>query len=418
MQNVITAPTRASRYVTGLCLVWLIVSCISIAGGQPREGPLRLFGYYQNSFQYSATEIARDNSTFLTQQLNVVFQKDLAARLRSFVNFEFLNTFESSLGWGSAALKEAWVRFDTSPQLKFKLGLQIPVFNHLNDIKTRTPLLPYIIRPIVYETSLEEIISIEDFVPERAFVQVYGSLPAREGLSVDYVVFAGNSPNVNDDSDYGQTGVDTTTAILVGARAGLRWDNQDSDLYEVRAGFSSTFDRVNRFVGAADLLSPDSARVAEFAGQLDAIGRWRIGADLGVYWRQWYVHAEFISVLHRERTVILDVDKFFVYGTLGFTPADRFEAYTSYWRTKETGLLRDRRFNPLFLLDQKISLDVFTMGIKYSFTPRLVGKAQYAIADLDNREDLRSQLDAPPGTSRTDLGDVFSVYSIALSVFF
>ena len=83
------------------------------AHSQLKEGPLQFFGYYQNAFQVNISQIERNSTSFMLQQLNLVAQKDLAPRFRSFVNFEFLNTFEGNLGWGSASLKEAWVRYDT-----------------------------------------------------------------------------------------------------------------------------------------------------------------------------------------------------------------------------------------------------------------------------------------------------------------
>jgi hypothetical protein len=397
--------------------IFLLLMTVPGAYAQRGDTPLQWFGYYQNAFQYNAHKGARDTNSFLTQQLNIIIQKDLALRFRSFVNFEFLNTFESSLGWGSASLKEAWVRYDSGPRFRLKLGLQIPIFNHLNEIKTRTPLLPYIVRPIVYETSLEEIIQIEDYVPEQAFVQAYGQIPHRN-LDFSYALFLGNSPNVNNDSQLGQTGVDTTATILVGGRLGLRWNNQDAGLSEVRVGLSSTFDRVNFFRGVSELVTDDPTELTELERRFEELPRWRFGGDLAVFWRRFYLQSEFISVVHGENSSNLDVDKYFYYATLGYFLSERTEVYGSYWRTDEFGKVRNIVGRPLFALDQRVKLNVYTLGGKYNITPRVVCKFQWAIADLNNRETLNTRLDGIVDERINRIKDRFSVYSIALSVFF
>jgi hypothetical protein len=102
------------------------------------------------------------------------FCQKISAELDGFCQFEVLNTFSSSRQWGAFNVEEAWVKYNPNMRFNLKLGLQIPIFNNLNEIKNRTPLLPYIIRPLVYETSFGEIFPIEEFVPARAFVQAYG----------------------------------------------------------------------------------------------------------------------------------------------------------------------------------------------------------------------------------------------------
>ncbi len=403
-----------------VCLSWTVILLFffsSAAHGQRREGPIQFFGYYQNAFEYNASQNDQNSTTFLVQQLNLIAQKDLAPRFRSFVNFEFLNTFNSRLGWGTASLKEAWVRYDKGASFKLKIGLQTPVFNYLNDIKTRSPLLPYIVRPIVYETSLEEIIRIEDFVPERAFLQAYGTLPTGN-VGFEYAFFLGNSPNVNNDPDFGQTGADSTLAMLAGARVGIHWNNLDSDFSELKFGVSSTYDRVDFFSEIPGLFSDDPEEIAAMSSEFEKIPRWRFGGDFALYWKSLYLHTEFISVIHSENSERLDVDKFFFYSTLGYIRSDKLEGYVSYWRTKEFGLIRDRRINPQLLIDQVSVLNIYTLGAKYSLTPRVVVKAQYALADIDNREDFNLNI-APPGEARsTVVNNIFSVYAIAISVFF
>ena len=141
-----------------LILCFLLLATAS-AGAQSQEKPLRIFGYFQNSFQqWTAFEFRPKQNSFSLQQLNLFFQKDLGTNWTAFVNFEFLNNFSSSRQWGSANLEETWVKYRASMRFNLKLGLLVPIFNNLHEIKNRTPLLPYIIRPLAYETSFSEFI--------------------------------------------------------------------------------------------------------------------------------------------------------------------------------------------------------------------------------------------------------------------
>ena len=132
-------------------------------------------------------------------------------------------------------------------------------------IKNRTPVLPYIIRPLVYETSLSEVVPVDEFVPARAFAQVYGILPANN-VKVDYAVFFGNSTNISTQDDPGQSGVDTTATFLIGGRAGVRYK-------ELKVGLSSTYDKASRFQDLASML-PFSLSA------LEEVSRIRLGADI------------------------------------------------------------------------------------------------------------------------------------------
>ncbi|MFQ5770818.1 MAG: hypothetical protein ACE5HX_09790, partial [bacterium] len=177
-------------------LLFLLTSFIAVSNSlaQIGESPIRIFGYFQNSLQHWTTfEDRQEQNSFSVQQLNLFFQKDLGQNWRAFVNFEFLNNFSSSRQWGAANLEEAWVRYRANEKFNLKLGLLIPIFNNLNEIKNRTPLLPYIVRPLVYETSFSEFIAVEEFTPARAFVQAYGFLPI-DDVKLDYALFVGNSP--------------------------------------------------------------------------------------------------------------------------------------------------------------------------------------------------------------------------------
>ena len=384
---------------------------------QQGERPLHIFGYYQNSFEkYTNSDITNSSTTFLTQQLNLVVQKDLSSKFRSFVNFEFLNSFEGSLGWGSASLKEAWVRYDLDARFKLKIGLHIPTFNHLNDIKISTPLLPYVVRPIVYETSLQDVMDIESFVPERAFIQAYGAFN-NDRMSYLYAVYLGNSPNINTDRELGQTGVDSTRFMLVGGRLGLQWDNPDSPISEFRLGVSSTLDKVNAFQGVADLIAPyvdDRESVPSFT----ELTRWRMGSDLGLYWNRWVLHAEVIKVIHAETTESLDINKLFAYATLGYILSDRWDIYLSTWYGREFGRVRDRVPDAQYDLKETSILNVYTGGVRFSITPRLMLKGQIAVVTRDHELDVQDPFNVAFLDLSVDENTSFAIYGLALSVFF
>ncbi len=412
-------PNIVKKKITRLILyLMLVFGPMQLAIGQLSEGPIEIFGYYQNSFEYNALSNQRDYTTFMTQQLNLIVQKDLAAHFRSFVNFEFLNTFDGSLGWGSASLKEAWVRYDAGHHFKLKLGLQLPVFNALNEIKTRSPLLPYIVRPIVYETSLKEIVNIEEYVPEQAFVQAYGVFPVSHS-NLEYAVFLGNSPNVNNDITRGQTGVDTTRVILVGGRLGINRNTFDSGFTEFGLGISATYDRVNNYIGVPALFIDDPVELARAVKSYEDIPRWRVGGDFSVYWNRLYLKSEVIAVRNKERNDILDIDRTFYYGTLGIISSERSELYVTYWATRERGVIQDRQIDPDFFLDQKANLDIYSFGAKYILLPRVVLKAQYAYVDirLTERLEIAAEGIALP-RPHPNTNDRFSVYALAVSVFF
>ena len=186
--------------MTLFCAIVVLFSSFTVVSNtiaQEEETPIKIFGYFQNSFQHWTTfeERPRQNS-FSLQQLNVFFQKDLGPDWTAFVNFEFLNNFSSGRQWGSAKLEEVWIKYRANMKFNLKLGLLVPTFNNLNEIKNRTPLLPYIIRPLAYETSFGAFIPIEILTPVQGFAQVYGFLPTGEA-KVDYAVYLGNSPNIN-----------------------------------------------------------------------------------------------------------------------------------------------------------------------------------------------------------------------------
>ena len=352
---------------------------------------LDMFGYFQVALRHqeSLTGDRRDNS-FGVQQLNLFLQKDIARRWTAFVNFEVVNNFSSSRGWGSFNLEEAWVRWRVSRQLNLKLGLHIPEFNNLNVIKNRTPLLPYIIRPHVYEASLENIVNLEEFLPARAFVQTYGFIPTGL-LKLDYAVFVGNSPNITNRSDHPigaaprVTGTDTTDTFLFGGRVGVR-------AQELKAGFSFTHDKSNIFQIIAEDLRVDPSKLEEKT-------RIRIGGDFSYHLRRFQLESEYIRVDYNDEQPDVDLHREFYYATLGYQATDEFLGYVSFWRSDET--FSFARQGPL--TSERSEVDVMTAGASFLLHERINMKLQHAFVETN---------ETSRGSGR------LSLFSGAISVFF
>jgi hypothetical protein len=262
------------------------------------------------------------------------------------------------------------------------LGLQIPIFNNLNEIKNRTPLLPYIIRPLAYETSFAEFIELEELVPARAYVQSYGFLPFGD-LKIDYAAYIGNSPNINSLTEHRQTGIDTTFSALFGLRLGIRYN-------ELKVGFSTTWDQSNFLVGAEEFIQ---TKVHNFEG----IHRNRYGVDLSYNLGNFSFEGEFISVIYDDDIEEMNFNKKFIYGTVGYRLIEKVFIYGSYWFTDENYTLVEPKLNgsatEYEISHGDIDIVVPNMGIAYNFNDRITFKSQLAKARIigDNPDILTDQ---------------------------
>ncbi len=361
---------------------------------QSWSSPLKVFGFFQTSF-YESMHLSgsEDYNTFNTQQLNLFFQKELAKKWTSFVNFEILNNFSSNKQWGSLNLEEAWIKYYAGPQFTLRLGLQIPIFNNLNEIKNRTPLLPYIIRPLVYESSFGEFLALEDMTPERAFVQTNGFIPISTS-KIDYAFYLGNSPNINDNSFLDQTGIDTTNTLLFGGRLGFR-------MSDLKMGISATYDKTNAFKYLEPIVN-----VAE--GFLEKVQRTRFGGDLSYDFYSLRLESEFIMVNYDDDVKELKFDKWFHYYTLGYFIDEEVFLYYSYWFTKEYYNYNNPPGITLDIRNGNIKVVVPTIGLSYHMTERITFKGQAAQARILDSEEFRLLKE-----HKTE-----NIFSLAVSVFF
>jgi len=390
----------------------LVVFLITSTAARCDDLPIKIFGYFQ-------TELRQDNdsgnasNSFLLQQLNLFLQRDLAEDWTSFVNFEIINSYSSFRDWGSFSLEEAWVSYRSSEQFKIKVGLQIPEFNNLNIIKNRTPLLPYIFRPIIYETSFGESINLHGLTPNRAYAQIYGSIPSH-GIKIDYAGYLGNSSNIRTTQQVRataggnalQSGVDTTNGFMVGSRLGIRYKG-------VKAGFSTTHEKLNTFVGVENFLN-------EPASDNTYIPLVRLGGDLSFNWKDFAVEAEYANArFTREIASGLKVEAEFVYATLGYYVNDYLFIYGSLSQLKidEFGVQVDSVNPPADTVYSGYAVDTYvklpTIGFSYTFNDRLTFKGQALLADLSEKRRLPNN-SAVYFRSNRDIDR----YALAVSVFF
>jgi len=390
-----------------LCIIFITAS-----GTRADDLPIKIFGYFQ-------TELRQDNdsgnpsNSFLLQQLNLFLQRDLAKDWVSFVNFEIVNSYSSFRDWGSFNLEEAWVSYRSSDQFKIKVGLQIPEFNNLNTIKNRSPLLPYIIRPVIYEASFGEFINLDLLTPTRAYTQIYGSIPSH-GIKFDYAGYIGNSGDIRTSQQVRtssrnsgqQSGVDTTNGNMVGMRLGIRYSG-------LKAGFSTTHEKSNTFVGVANYFK-------EPASRYDYVPLVRLGTDLSYNWKDFSLEGEYLSTrFTREIASGLNVKAEFFYVTLGYYFNDHLFLYGSISELNidEFGIRVDSVNPPNDTVysgyDIKTEVSLPTVGFSYSLNDRLTFKGQVLLANIDEkRSEPRNSVVFY--RSRRDLDR----YALAVSAFF
>lgn len=379
----------------------------SLALGQTDDSQLNVFGYFQTSFQHWTTlrfetshpeiiaeERRPEQNSFSLQQLNLFFSKDVAPDWRAFVNFEFLNTYSSSRQWGAFNLEEAWVRYKPSDRFNLKIGLLIPAFNNLNEIKNRTPLLPYIVRPLVYETSFSEFFpGVEEGTPARAFLQASGVLPSGE-CKFDYAFYLGNSPNISTKPESDQSGIDLTNTFLIGGRVGLRFG-------EAKVGFSATRENVN-------LTGEAFQGVPLFT--YDKVPRIRFGGDLSFQVERLSFEGEVISITYDDNLPQIDNDKLFYYGTLGFRITEQLFPYVTYWLTQFNYPFVASIPGPIIHTGTG-KIEMLGVGAAFQLNDRITFKGQYIRVFLRDEWPLATQSTI---TSKRRL----NIFAAAASVYF
>jgi len=374
-----------------ICVVVITVLFSVSMMAQGSIGGINAYGYFQSTFYVSKPSISKANNSFDLQQLNLFFSRNLGSGFSAFVNFELANSFSSSRSWGSFNLEEAWLKYSYSQELNVKIGQLVPTFNNLNEIKNRTPLLPYVMRPLIYESTYYTMINVAPFLPERAFVQVYGSKNISD-LKLDYAVFGGNSDVTYANSKTGDNwtdGNDTTSFKMVGGRIGLRG-------YGAKLGVSSTWDRYRAAI------VKDNYGVIKSTMFLGNVPRLRLGIDFSYTGYGFFFESEVILVNHDVSQASQDslnrisqpvkvpvgvtpagpifatfaspygnsFDKSFYYGTLGYEFTDKLYAYVGMSKMHDD-------FNKVF-----DATKIYTIGGGFKPVESVVFKLQYYNMDL------------------------------------
>lgn len=317
------------------------------------DSDLQLFGSMQTVFFHQESRIDTEipatgqsfsgtetRNTFALQQMDLFLRKEIGDELTAFVDLEFQLNYSSDNRWGSMSIQEAWLNYHMSDAANIKLGLLYPAFNHLNEIKNRLALLPYLFRPLVYERLLSEKFYAEDFIPEHAFIQFHGALPAGSWF-VDYAAYAGNaeasyisrrSPDGNIDTDLNPqfeflSGVDPSNIKLklFGGRIGIRSRDE-----KVKFGLSITHDYNNLRDSTrypSHILSGPAQRILGSDAE-----RFRIGNDLTARYASFWLELEAIKVIYdydpAERFDV-ELEQSFFSGVLGYDITPEITTYGS-----------------------------------------------------------------------------------------
>lgn len=393
-------------------LIVVLATCVA-PDVRSDESDLNVFGYFQTEF-HQEDDSGVTSNTFLLQQLNLFFQKELGDDWNSFVNLEILNSFSSSRDWGSLELSEAWVSYHSSDQFKIKMGLHIPEFNNLNTIKNRSPLLPYIIRPFVYESSFSEFFNQDFLVPARAFLSIYGTIPSRN-VKIDHAFYIGNSYNIRtgtqvrsiERSSAPQSGADTTEFLMLGGRLGARYKG-------FKLGVSGTYEKYN---GSLDYAYYFNKSESNYIG----MPLYRFGADFSYYSRLFMVESEYLSSkVDREFEVGLGVEANFYYVTLGIYVNDYLFLYgtVSKLNIDDFGVLQT--ITPpadTSYIGYKSETDVSLpfVGLSYNLNSRMTFKGQIMLVDIDVKNYFLNQ-----GAGNAFFKDSRDInrFSVAVSAFF
>ncbi|MCX6136394.1 MAG: hypothetical protein NTV54_02735 [Ignavibacteriales bacterium] len=368
------------------------------------QSDLQLFGFVQARLQKSNTNISMiadlptpvgmQKLTFYdvpsdfissnAQQLNLFLRKELSPSLTTWINFEFVNSYSSDKTWGSFSLEEAWLNYQYSDAVNVKVGLLIPRFNHLNEIKNRMPILPYITRPLIYESTLANTVDQTNYVPERAFLQISGNVPVSK-FTLDYSVFAGHAERsfINSKVSGGmETATDSVTFKTFGGRVGVSYEG-------MWIGCSGSIDKDNQMATLKEI-----------------VPRKRFGIDVGINnLYGFFLDGEYVGVSLSPTKTTQDIDKIFCYGTCGYNITEQIYVYGT------ASFMRDKASNSL-----KEGMRGYNCGAGYKPIESVVVKAEYATYSGKSTFLLATAPTQPALTTHWSLkADIFQV---AISVLF
>jgi hypothetical protein len=211
----------------------------------------------------------KSKTTFEIQEADLFFQKNITPSISALVNMQLTNNYSQEKSWGTFNMDEAWVKFSPYRALNIKVGKIVPMFNTFSQIKSKYPLIPYLLRPLIYESTISSLLDFGAWVPEHAFLQINGTIPISK-VKLEYAVFGGNSEfTLNSKTSYYPSGFDTTNYKSGGGRIGIK-------ALGVTLGISGSYDYTRN-----DAVNKTIASLPASLGlsKLGAVPRSRFGCD-------------------------------------------------------------------------------------------------------------------------------------------
>lgn len=328
-------------------------------------------------------------NSFSLHQLNLFFRKPISERTTFFLNLEATGSYSTQNQSGNFQIPEGWLSYNHSEKLTLKMGLLIPRFNNLNEIKNRLPLFPYLIRPTIYEALFNGVFISEDYLPERAYFQMSGDLPLYNKYLFDYAFYVGNSESsYSSNNQPGEGSLDDeeaatiykgenlTTQLSYGARLGLK-----NIFQSFKIGLSATYDHDNRNETAETSFSrlPDLVMPA-----FGDVSRYRIGTDLSFSYKKFTFEGEYIGVFHNHSEIHktpqyrnADLNKYFYYGVLTYNFSEKMYSFIGHNK------FADNSYE--FLLAKsadKAGITYDTIGGGWRPMENVVFKFQYSLAEV------------------------------------
>jgi len=273
---------------------------------------ITVFGYFQpyytsfsNEYGPPGPPTGEENFSYNTLgigQLNLFFQRPIGENFTAFVNFEYVNNFSTGNGFGTYSIQEAYFLWDYKDFLRVKFGMVIPKFNAMFQIYNRTPLLPYLNRPKLYEASTGNLVDIFDILPQKALIHIDGFVPTSVA-NFDYALYISgptngfiSSPKNDMIPGYVPFGQSAVKYVGLGGRVGITSG-------PVKAGVSFSTDVENKRHYLADVANKYISYMEDSVAQvylndptnLGDLNRIRIGADVTITLGDLTIAGEFLQ---------------------------------------------------------------------------------------------------------------------------
>ncbi len=298
-----------------IIMLGLLFGFTDSAHGQSNDNDLYIFGFSQvilnNRYVFSETLPSVNVPTgfrtksyansFSLHQVNLFFQKPINDKTTFFLNLEASGSYSSKTPSGAFEIPEGWISFKLKDNLELKTGLLLPKFNNLNEIKNRLPLMPYIVRPAMYEALMSNIVKPEDYRPENAYIQLYGYKRMNHSLIFDYAFYIGNAENSflssipagtlgeEEESTALYQGENLNTQLLFGGRFGI-----ENNYRTFKLGASFTIDEDNK-----TKIERSIFRLPELTTPvLGEVPRYRLGLDFSFTYKRFVFESEYMGVFH------------------------------------------------------------------------------------------------------------------------